>query len=223
MVKKTPEVLLEEINKSLDLLLDADAQIGDVWKMPTPHDSVRFAVTEVGETAREVLLDTMSKYGQTVNADINSEKKGYARNNVQTSANIAKELADVGMMILKYFLSREKEEDVVSAKEVIWKEGRIYISDDGIVYVPQPVAEAVEKAKESGIDPDVVSIIGMLLSYGMMLTKTGGNTMADAVLAGALFLVVTHEVFQETSFYSYLQEKIKRTIDKVKNREMYRA
>ena len=43
---------------------------------------------------------------------------------------------------------------------------------------------------------------------------------ADVLLSAALMIIVTHEIFTKTSFLDILKEKLSKTIDKVKNREM---
>ena len=213
--------VIDQALAGLDLIRDTDDEIGHVWKLPDEHDSVRFAVTETSEAVEEMLiLETYSKFGSAVNTEINNQGKDYARNNAQTNSNLAKELTDVGMMILKYFLARDNSNS--SSKEVIKTTGEYSITDGGVILIPDELLPPIKKSIEDfDINPDTLSVIGMSLSYAMMLTKSvPGMVYADIILASALFLVISHDVFKETSFVKMLKEKLTRTKDKVNNREM---
>lgn len=195
----------KQLVASIDALDYADQKIGHVWKMPTPEHCLRFAKTEEGEVHNDI---------------INSELAGYARNNVQRTPDVAKELADTGMMLLKYLMSaygyKMAKEMLVNAS----KRSEEFQSQD-----KKQLPSAFESfLKHAGIDKNVVSdlsIIGSLISYAMMLIETRGiSPNVDAVVISTLFLIAGHELFADKPFSGYITEKVARTIEKVTTREM---
>lgn len=217
----TRTLALLQANNGLDLLRNTDKEIGHVWKLPDVHDNVRFAVTELAEAEAEIIAgEALLRFGMTINSDINAQGKDYARNNVQKATEFAAELADTGMMILKYFMAREKETGI-SANKLIEDNVNLIIDDDGTVKDIPMLVEAERQANEAGINFTAIAKIGMLLSASMALTAANpGMVYADAALAAALLMVVTHEVFKDKPFRDYLEEKLDRTIRKVMNKGM---
>lgn len=212
---------LLQANDGISMLRITDKEIGHVWKLPDAHDSVRFAVTELAEAEAEIVAgEALIRFGETVNAEINAQGKEYARNHVQKATGFAAELADTGMMILKYFMAREKESGV-PAEQLIEDNINLIINEDGTVKEIPLLSGAEKQFSESGIDFTAISKIGMLLSASMALTATNpGLVYADAALAAALLLVVTHEVFKNKAFVEFLQEKLEKTRRKVMSKGM---
>lgn len=192
------------IMHSVDLLVETDEKIGDVWKTPSPYDCIRFAMTEVGEV---------------VNDQINLQSAGYARNNFQRAPVVAKELADVGMMLLKYFLAVYKSPEKI--KEVITEKTKELTDKNGKLILPETF---VNFLKSFGIDPQVVSDISkiaILVSYSMMMMEAQGpGASVETIIVATLMLIVGHELFAEQTFSEYLDKKLGETIKKVTTREM---
>ena len=195
---------LDQLISGVSVLADADMQIGDVWRMPTPVDCVSFALTE---------------YGELVNDQINMKSAGYARNHMQRSPDMVKELTDVGMMLLKYFLSVYKGE--APTIEAIKNKAKEVTDENNNLVLPPAF---VTFLKSFGIDPQAISDItkiGMLVTYAMALIEAHGpGADVETVIVTALMLVAGHELFAEHKFVTMLTNKINATIKKVTTREM---
>lgn len=195
----------KQLLASIDALDYADQRIGHVWKMPSPDHCLRFAKTEEGEVHNDI---------------INSELAGYARNNTQRAPDVAKELADTGMMLLKYLMSAY---GVKIAKDMLMNAAKRI--EESSTDDKKPLPGAFESfLKSAGINKNTVSdlaIIGSLISYAMMLMESNGvNPNLDTVVISALFLIAGHELFANKPFSGYITEKVAKTIEKVTTREM---
>lgn len=194
-----------EIISSLDTLEYAEKEIGTVWRMPSPEDCIDFAGTEVGEV---------------INDSINMRSAGYARNNSQRSPEVAKELADVAMMLLKYFASAYGFEKARGMLDKIFgrAEKEVNGPDDELP------GTFLEFLKMSGIDSKMltdIAKISALVSYAMMMMQAKGiGPNVDTIIASTLFLIAGNEMFSEKPLSEYIKDKIQATIEKVKTRSM---
>ena len=193
------------------MLYDADQKIGHVWKMPTPYDSIQFAFTETAEV---------------VNDRINQQQAGYARNNFQRSPNIVKELTDVGMMLLKYFLS-SLDMDMKTVGDVLMAATNRIVKDNKLLITIKRNAEStwiwfLKEVVENPVSSDI-SKIAAIVAYAMTMIESYGTATHPGIqtlVAAALFLIAGHELFAEKSFVEYLKEKLVQTEEKVITRSM---
>lgn len=190
---------VNELISALDSLEYADKKIGDVWLMPQPDVCLMFAVTE---------------YGEAVNDQINSMNAGFARNNVQRSPDVAKELADVAMMLLKYYAAaygfdRAKKVLLDSVKKAETEKNS---------------KSFLDTLRDLGVDVNVVNDIikiGGIVTYAMMMMQSRGvNPAVDVIVASALLLIAGNELFASKPLSQYIKEKIDATIEKVQMRQM---